>query len=361
MPSSLASPTSRFATVLVSLLAAAGCGAVAGKSGTGGSGGGQATGGTAGTGAGGASSGAGGSGGGAADAAAGGASGTDASADSSDGPATRACDLSKPFSTPAPVAAFNSDQSDDGLWFSSDGLTAYISSSRAGGPGSYDIFKATRASATAAWGQFTAVPNVNSQSLDRSPVLSPDGLTLFLYSNRVNGSGDYDILAATRANLLADFAAAAPVAGLNTTSREDIGSLTADGLTLYFDSDKSGVSRIYRATLAASGAFMTPELVGELNATMGVSSPVISADGLTIFVSATMPTTSGPSDIYVAHRSTTADGFGALAPVTELNSPGIDFVDWLSPDGCTIYLGSNRAVADAGSIVYHIYVASRGQ
>jgi hypothetical protein len=102
-------------------------------------------------------------------------------------------------------------------------------------------------------------------------------------------------------------------------------------------------------------------VVGELDAAMGTSSPVISADGLTIFVSAAMPTTSGPSDIYVAHRSTTSDGFGGLAPVTELNSPGIDFVDWVSADGCTIYLGSNRANPDGGSIVYHIYVATRGQ
>ena len=290
-------------------------------------------GGTAGIGTGGAG---GDGGGGTADAAAGGAGGGDAGADASDGAIPPACDLTKPFSTPTAVASFNSAQSDDGLWISDNGLTAYISSSRTGGPGSYDIFRAVRTSTTAAWGQFSAVPNINSTSLDRTPILSPDGLTLFFYSNRVNGGGDYDIFAATRTNLLADFATAAPVAGLNSTGREDTGSITSDGRTLYFDSDKSGMSRIYRATLGASGAFMTPELVGELDATMGVSAPVISADGLTIFLSGATATTNGPSDIYVAHRSTTADGFGAIAPVTELNSAGRDFPDWLSADGCTI-------------------------
>lgn len=251
------------------------------------------------------------------------------------------------------MAAFNSTQLDDAVWISNDGLTAYLSSTRSGGPGAYDIFVATRASTSASWGAFTVLTNVNSTSSDRSPVVTPDGLTLFFYSDR---GGNFDIYASTKPNLLSDFSAPASVAGVNSANREDTASISSDGKTLYFDSDRSGNTRMYRSTLGANGAFMAPQEIGELNTGNGDAEPIVSDDGLTLYFQRRI--SGNDWDVYVAHRSTTADGFGAPTAVAELNTSSLDGVTWLSADGCTVYLVSDRA---NGNLDYDLYVATRGQ
>jgi Tol biopolymer transport system component len=263
------------------------------------------------------------------------------------------CDPSAPFTNIVAATALSAGSvSTDGVAFTSDGLTAYVSSNRTGTVGGFDIFVSTRSSTTAAWGALTSLPNVNTASQERSPVLTPDGLTLFFYSDR-GGSG-YDIYSSTRPSLISDFGAAATVAMINSTGRDDTGSITADGQTLYFDSDRSGTGRIYRATLGASGTFMTPQEVPELDSGgTGNGGPVISADGLTVYFGRV--TSGDPEDVYVAHRTSVADGFGTPTAVTELSSTALDFPVWLAPDNCTLYFGSSRN----GGSAYGLYTATR--
>jgi Tol biopolymer transport system component len=81
--------------------------------------------------------------------------------------------------------------------------------------------------------------------------------------------------------------------------------------------------------------------------------PMLSADKLTVYLSSNRPGGKGGFDIWTAHRSTTADGFPAPTPVSELNSSAADYVGWLSPDNCRIYFSSNV------SGTFDVYVASR--
>jgi hypothetical protein len=84
------------------------------------------------------------------------------------------CDLSAPFE--APVPAFTGSMDADGLTFSADGLTAYIS---AAGPGNRDIYVATRTTPDGTFSTPQLVTAVNTTAIERAPSLSPDGKLYF--------------------------------------------------------------------------------------------------------------------------------------------------------------------------------------
>ena len=86
------------------------------------------------------------------------------------------------------------------------------------------------------------------------PVPTSDGLTLFFGSDRSTGSaGAEDIWIARRTNLADGFGPPTNVSELNTSSQEWPTSISADGCTLYFASDRGGtgaqgMSDIWMAT-----------------------------------------------------------------------------------------------------------------
>ena len=91
------------------------------------------------------------------------------------------------------------------------------------------------------WG--TAVnlgPNVNSSSNDAGASISADGLTLYFSSNRPGGKGGYDLWYTTRATINDDWGPAVNL-GQPPNSRYSYWepSISSDGLTLYFSDGHS--------------------------------------------------------------------------------------------------------------------------
>lgn len=79
------------------------------------------------------------------------------------------------------------------------------------------------------------------------PTLSPDGLTM--YMEKVIAVGDDDIYVATRPAIGQPFSAPSVVSELRTSLAEGDPDLSYDGLTMYFSSDRDGVSEdIYVTT-----------------------------------------------------------------------------------------------------------------
>jgi Tol biopolymer transport system component len=258
-----------------------------------------------------------------------------------------------------PVPGLNTASNDEGLSLSPDGLVAYFSSDRPGGAGGFDIWMATRASTSDAFGSIVAVGGVNSASNEREPRISRDGLRLFFSSDQVTTNGS-DIVVATRATALATFGTAAALANINSTSAEYEAFLTGDEQTIYFESNRTGglgSFDLYMATVGAGGNFGTPQNVAALNSAGSDTSAVLTPDGLTVYFASTRSAAT-MYDVYVAHRSTLNDGFGTPAAVAELNSDSFDWPMELSADGCTIYIGTNRT---GGMGAYDIYSARRGQ
>ncbi len=86
-------------------------------------------------------------------------------------------------------------------------------------------------------------PTVNSSAWDLAPNISADGLELFFISTRPGGSGDADIWVTTRATKEDDWGNPVNLGPtVNTLYGDDSPSISSDGSTLYFDSDRSGGS-----------------------------------------------------------------------------------------------------------------------
>jgi len=99
------------------------------------------------------------------------------------------------------------DMGDDSTPFiASDGLSLYFDSGRAGGYGSYDLWVTTRATTDDNWGPPVNVgATVNSSAEDWGASLSADGLELYFTSNRPGGYGSFDLWVTTRATVNTDW------------------------------------------------------------------------------------------------------------------------------------------------------------
>jgi len=145
--------------------------------------------------------------------------------------------VSDPWGQPENLGpSVNSSFLDLGASISADDLELYFGSLRPGGSGDWDIYVTTRASVSAAWD--TAVnlgPTVNSSSFDGQPCLSPDGLTLFISSSRSGGYGDWDIWMSTRVTRDAPWGEPVNLGpSINTWAGEGEPSISTGGRTLYF-------------------------------------------------------------------------------------------------------------------------------
>jgi Tol biopolymer transport system component len=188
-----------------------------------------------------------------------------------------------------------------------------------------------------------------------TPFVSTDGLHLFYSSD---ASGNYDIMLATRASTATVFGTGAAVAGLNLADLDACPFLSADGKQLYFCSIRAGGlggADIWVADFGTNGATNIHNL-SAVNTSTDEENPVLSPDGLTIYFSSKQTGSKGDYDIWMAKRSTAADGFGQAVAVTELNTDSSDAPTWLSPDGCMLFFAS-----DHGGTSFGLYQATRGQ
>jgi len=138
-------------------------------------------------------------------------------------------------------SSINSSSRDDSPYISPDGLTLHFVSMRPGGSGRTDIWIATRKTRLEPWGNPENLgPAVNSSSADYNIRMSVDGLLLFFGSDRPGGYGDCDIWVSKRANVNEPWSDAVNVGPIvNSSADDDTPSISADGSTLYFSSNRS--------------------------------------------------------------------------------------------------------------------------
>jgi hypothetical protein len=155
-----------------------------------------------------------------------------------------------------------------------------------------------------------------------------------------------DLFIASRSSVSAPFGDAMPLDELNTAARESTGTLLADGLEIYFASDRapttsSGLWRASRQTVDDS--FDTPVPVEELNAGH-LDEHVVTPDGLAVYFTSTRPGSDfGGRNIWFAERPSRDQPFSDPRPLDELNSSANDRAPGISADGREIFFTSNRA------------------
>ncbi|HSY23281.1 MAG TPA: hypothetical protein VK841_14240 [Polyangiaceae bacterium] len=266
-----------------------------------------------------------------------------------------ACNPTSPFGAPVLVAGLESSATEGGLRLTPDETTGFFWSTRPGGPGTTNLYVATRPERTAAFANVTLLSSIDMAGNQYDPTVTADALTLAFGSDRASTDGTYDLFLATRASSADDFGGVTPLSALNTSSNDQQPFLLPDGSEIYFSSDRSGDSDIYRARPVAGGGFGAPSAVTEIN-TAGIADehPVVSGDDLTMFFSSTRAGGLGNIDVWTATRANASSPFGAITDVQPVNTPSKDIPDWISPDGCRLYLHSDQ---NGGSP--HEYVATR--
>lgn len=195
---------------------------------------------------------------------------------------------------------------------SKDGLSLYFGSNRtgAGGFGSIDLYVSQRACADTnnslcRWGEPVNLGSViNTSSVDGGPTLSRDGHQLFLISDRPGGLGSNDIWISWRTNVQDDFGWGPP---LNLGPPVNTNQLEAGpnprGGELYFHHGPAvGNTDIYVSRMRGD-VFDSPILVEALSSPGFFDQrPSIRFDGREIILSSDRPGGLGLQDIWASTR-----------------------------------------------------------
>jgi Tol biopolymer transport system component len=258
----------------------------------------------------------------------------------------------------------NSSVFDGGPTISADGLTLFFASARSGGSGFSDLWMTTRASEFDPWElPVNLGPTVNSSSEEWAPSISTDGLTLFFCSDRSGGSGANDLWMTTRASEFDPWELPVNLGPTVNSSSDDGGpSISADGLTLFFGSGRAGGfggTDLWMTTRASE--FDPWELPVNLGPTVNSSSddgtPSISADGLTLSFNSKRPGGFGDRDLWVTTRASLADAWdpSVLVP-PPVNTSSNDSTPSISADGRTLFFRSNRPGGEGGSDLWQVAI-----
>ena len=252
--------------------------------------------------------------------------------------------------------AVNTLYNDTSPCISADGLSLFFHSNRPGGYGNWDIWVATRATIDDEWGTpMNLGSTVNSGQREGGPSISADGLILFFVSNRPGGPGDYDLWLTTRDTKHADWGTPMNLGPtVNSSAADSTPSISADGLSLYFSSMRPGGSGwhdIYVMTRATKeDNWGTPVNLGTtVNSSTHDSTSSISADGLTLFFVSNRPGGFGDYDLYMTTRPTIDDEWGIPVNLgAPLNTAYGEFSPSISPDGLSLYFSDYQAARPGG-------------
>jgi serine/threonine protein kinase/Tol biopolymer transport system component len=280
-------------------------------------------------------------------------------------------------------------------WLSPDGTRMYFQSRRAGGFGDYDLYVTRRVkkavltteSSIPTFREFatgtvpaslappqetlsTLTPyevltspdyewtapqslgaTVNSADDERHPYLSADGLTLLFDSNRPGGRGDFDLWESRRSSVESPWQPPVNMGSqVNNDKSNESPSLCDDGLSLFFSgygyegapaSQQALVQARRKSTQAPWESGVA--LNQTINGDGSKISPKISFDGLTLVYGASDRGSMGGMDLWYSRRSTLNDPFVASSNFRGPISSTADERDsGLSSDGRVIVFASDR-------------------
>jgi Tol biopolymer transport system component len=256
------------------------------------------------------------------------------------------------------VAGVNTNFGDGCPIESPDGLSLYMASNRSpGGQGGLDIWVAHRESEDAAWGTPENLgPAINSAADDFCPTPAP-GNGLFFVSRREPGScgtSDSDIYFSRRNphGWSEPRHLGCGANGPNTSGDEQGPS--------YFEADGKGYlyysagPDVYVSEEFADGTFGSGQAVAELNSSALDIQPNVRKDGLEVVFASNR---AGTQDVYTSSRSDAGDAWSAPAALGgNVNTPDkAETRPSFSRDGSRLYFGRNPGPIGSNDI----FVATR--
>jgi Tol biopolymer transport system component len=242
-------------------------------------------------------------------------------------------------SLPGSSAAVNSPAVDGCASHSPDGLTIVFNSNRGG---NQDLYMATRSSTSEGFGAPVPLPApVNTSANEACPTIA-NGHRLYFSSDREDPS--YDIYVSKRGpNGWSEPENLGP--NINTPGwLDEAAAFYEDGgdQVMLFSSRQAGGAgdgNIYQSVNGGPKSLVA----GGPNSSASDNRPSVTRDGLTIFFDSTRSGGLGGPDIYYATRSSASQTFGPAIHLIGLSSSEFDARATISKDGSFITFSSVRA------------------
>jgi hypothetical protein len=242
------------------------------------------------------------------------------------------------------VAGVSGAQLFGGPHLSPDALTLYFSLQLGGS--SEDIYVATRSSTAGDFGGAVRIDEVSSPAADGSPFVTADDASLYFFSQRGGSQPTArDLYVSTRSTPGGAFGPPSVVPGINSTQLDQAPHLSTDGLELWLGSHRgnTGFEDLYVARRArTSDDFDAPTAVDQLNSSGRDTGAALSADGLSVYYSSERSGTQGGFDLWLARRASRTAAFSTIEPLSELNGRDDEFDPTLSGDERQLVFVSNR-------------------
>jgi WD40-like Beta Propeller Repeat len=211
-------------------------------------------------------------------------------------------------------------------------------------------------------------PELNTPFLDGCPIQSPEGLSLYMASNRPRFAGDtrtdLDIWVARRQSVHAPWGAPVNLGEPVNSAADDFCPTPVRGRGLFFVSRKTtaescGMGDIYFTRFKRKRGWREPTHLACApegpNSALDEQGPsYVKAGGRALLYFSSSSATV-PGDIYVSERLSNMR-FGPAQPVAEVNSSGNDIQPNVRKDGRELVLSSNRSGTLGGQ---DIWVATR--
>jgi len=190
---------------------------------------------------------------------------------------------------------------------------------------------------------------INSRDNDASIGLSADGQTLFIYKGRNGGDIYISKFDGKHWSRPLQFE-------YNTEFLETSASVSPDGKSLFFVSDRAGGKDIYICRRSISGrSWMSPQRMnGNINTLEDEESPQMHADGKTIYFSSRGHKSMGGYDIYRCELNTKGVYSNPVNLGYPINTTLDDLYFSLSADGRTGFFSSERPEGMGGQDIYTI-------
>ncbi len=282
-------------------------------------------------------------------------------------PSTDSADAAPIFGNPTNLGpTVNSSAHEWDPDISADGLSLYFLSGRPGGFGRSDIWVTTRKTKDDPWAPPVNLgPTVNTSAFEGAPCTSADGLELYFVSDRPGGSGDNDLwvtMRKTKEDPWTTLVNLGPT--VNSSAAENGPNISIDGLSLYFTSRRpGGLGRtdIWVTTRKTKDDYWeTPVNLGPMvNSSNGEDCPSISPDVLSLYFALNRRGGFGRNDIWVTMRKTKNKPWSTpinLGPT--VNTPHNEYDVDISSDGSTLYFVSDRPGNVGGSVNMDIWQVS---